>query len=177
MLNSSATTPVTVLKFPVVLEKSACHPTAVFRNRSVLLMSAFSPRKVLLLPVSHPCWQTARACATSAKQAKARTSGMCRNASRTGDRFVECFNREVVVFICAEDRKNLALVSSMLLEVLAITALAKKPCVKIARSQNRFKLCAFASRAPASGLQGNGLREMLYILAPFALPPHRILLL
>jgi hypothetical protein len=44
-------------------------------------------------------------------------------------------------------------------------------------SQNSSELCAFASRASASGFQRNRLREMLYILARFASPSQRTLLL
>ena len=39
-------------------------------------------------------------------------------------------------------------------------------------SQNRRKLRAFASRAPASGLEHHGPGEMLNVSARFALPPH-----
>ena len=60
----------------------------------VLLMSASSPRTVFWL-VKQPCWQVARACGESANQA----SGMRRNASRKGDRFIEFLVSEVLVFI------------------------------------------------------------------------------
>jgi hypothetical protein len=44
-------------------------------------------------------------------------------------------------------------------------------------SQNRVQLRVFTPRAPASGFQQNTLREMLYILARFASPSHRTLVL
>jgi hypothetical protein len=47
--------------------------------------------------------------------------------------------------------------------------------VKIPPSQNRSELCAFASRTPASGFQGNRIREMLYVTAAVAFPSHRTL--
>jgi hypothetical protein len=44
-----------------------------------------------------------------------------RKDARRGQRFIEFLNRRVVVFIWAEDRKNLAALSSTLREALAIT--------------------------------------------------------
>src|SRR5262245_61219088 len=44
-------------------------------------------------------------------------------------------------------------------------------------SQNRCKLCAFASGAFVSALQCNGPRKMLYVFALLAFPSHRIFLL
>ena len=44
-------------------------------------------------------------------------------------------------------------------------------------SQNRSKLRTFASGASASGLQYNGSRETLDVLAIFAFPSHGMLLL
>jgi len=66
-----------------------------------------------------PSRQAARACGESAKQAT--TNGMKRSAS-TGEWLLEFRNCGVVVFICGEDRKSLALLSSTLLEALAISA-------------------------------------------------------
>ena len=45
---------------------------------------------------------------------------MSNKASGQGTRFIECFNGKVVVFICAQDRKNLAVLSNTLLKALAI---------------------------------------------------------
>src|SRR5882672_8503436 len=92
----SAPTPVAVLAKPVVLKVSAPLPIAVLRLPLVLLTSASAPRKVLKW-VPQSSRQTARACGETAKQPKA--SGMSSKASRTGDRFIECFNGRVVVFI------------------------------------------------------------------------------
>ena len=41
---------------------------------------------------------------------------MSNKASGQGTRFIECFSERLVVFICAEDWKNLALLSSTLRE-------------------------------------------------------------
>jgi hypothetical protein len=48
-------------------------------------------------------------------------------ASRKGARFVELFNARVAVFISAEDRKNVALLSSILPKVLVVSAVVSYP--------------------------------------------------
>src|SRR5215471_15912920 len=88
-------------------------------------MSASSPRNVLPVLVSQPSWQVARACGESEKQM--RTSGR-RNASRTGDWFIECFNGRVVVFISGENCKNLAILSSRL-RIGAAAPAQKQACL------------------------------------------------
>src|SRR5437588_158786 len=93
-----------VLSKPIVRLKSALTPLAVLRSAEQPTGSGV----------------TARAVGERAKQATA--SGMSRSASRTGDRFTECFNGRVVVFICAEDCKSLGLLSSTLLKALLTPA-------------------------------------------------------
>src|SRR5436190_271787 len=61
--------------------------------------SASSP-KTVFWSAKQPSWQVACACGQSGKQA--RTSGMISKAKGQCERFVECFNGRVVVFICVE---------------------------------------------------------------------------
>ena len=90
--------PVAVLLKPVVLLRSALKPTAVLLSPVVLFKSASSPKTVFSF-VKQPCWQVARACGKSAKQAS--TSGMTSKTSGQDERFIGLFDATVVVFICA----------------------------------------------------------------------------
>src|SRR5689334_13602298 len=76
-------------------------------------MSASSPWTVLS-SVKHASWQVARASPENAKQATA--SGMSSNANERCQGFTEYLDGRVVVFICAEDCKTLARLSSSIAE-------------------------------------------------------------
>src|SRR6266436_565266 len=89
---------------PDVRLSSALKPIAVLSSPVVLFKSASSPRTVLSL-VKQPSWQVARACGESAKQTS--TNVMRRNSLK-GKQLFEFLSAKVVVFIWAEDCKNLA---------------------------------------------------------------------
>src|SRR5207249_9433338 len=80
---------------PVVLNWSVSTPIAVLKT-PVLFTSASSPSTVLLL-VKQPSWQPARACGASAKEAS--TDRMSSKATWQDERFLKFFNGRVVVFI------------------------------------------------------------------------------
>jgi hypothetical protein len=84
---------------PVVLEASACQPTAVLKLPVVLLLSAASPRNVLKYLLSQPSSQTARADGESASHAKARASALRSLATTVSGEWLVEFKDRVLVFI------------------------------------------------------------------------------
>jgi hypothetical protein len=94
---------------PVLLVKSAVAPIAVLPVPDEFVWNASSPRAVLVL--SQIWGHCALASRESASHAKAMASALRRKPSREGEQFIGFLNGRVVVFICAEDCKNLALLS------------------------------------------------------------------
>src|ERR1043166_5636854 len=99
VLLRSAPAPLAVFSTPLVLNWSALKPVAVLKE-PLLLPSASSPKKVLPPVAEQPSRQAARAAGARPKQARA--SGMSSKPSGQCERFTECCNWRVVVFIMPE---------------------------------------------------------------------------